>query len=90
MICLLINERVNYSYLQQTAEIEVIVGHNSDDGVLFFIPYFSDPSLWNILQENFDDIGQNLALFFLSLRLTGSQIVSPESFKIVFEIKKKF
>ena len=22
-------------------EIEVMVGHNSDDGVLFFIPYFS-------------------------------------------------
>ena len=40
-----------------------MIGHNSDDGVLMFIPYFADPSLWDILQENFNDIGQNLVLF---------------------------
>ena len=42
---------------QFNTEIEVIIGHNSDEGLTFFISYLLDPSLWEYLQENFENTG---------------------------------
>jgi hypothetical protein len=39
---------------QFNTEIEVIIGHNSDEGLSFLLPYLMDPSLYKVYQENFD------------------------------------
>ena len=39
---------------------EVIIGHNSDEGLIFIIPYVLNPSLWAMFQENFDTIAPTL------------------------------
>lgn len=41
---------------QFNTEIEVIVGHNSDEGLLFVVPEILDPSIWPMIQENFDTV----------------------------------
>ena len=40
--------------------IEVIIGHNSDEGLIFIIPYVLNPSLWAAFQENFDTVAPTL------------------------------
>ena len=39
---------------QFNTEIEVIIGHNSDEGLSFLLPYLMDPSRYKVYQENFD------------------------------------
>ena len=39
---------------------EVIIGHNSDEGLIFIIPYVLNPSLWDVFQENFDTMAPTL------------------------------
>ena len=39
---------------QFNTEIEVIIGHNSDEGLSFLLPYLIDPGRYKVYQENFD------------------------------------
>ena len=47
-------------------DVEVIIGTNADEGILFFFQFLLDPSQWAILKENFDILGPS-ALFNIAL-----------------------
>ena len=47
-------------------DVEVIIGTNADEGILFFFEFLLNPSQWDILKDNFDILGPS-ALFNIAM-----------------------
>jgi len=45
---------------QFNTEVEVVIGTNTDEGILYMLDQLRDPSLWDDYRKNFDNFGPQL------------------------------